>query len=856
MLTKELPIQQARAWEEYGNVVVFNSNEFASQLRRYGVNDLFDSKLKIRQDNQKYIFNIDGENKFAVNGKIDFSTFINDFYKKIAQEEQRAEQKKAVINISEFEKKTKVEITITETEKDLDMLQDQILKNNTLSEKATNINNVKFKVERLITFFEQEKKLAQSESSWRIFNQKYDRKDKWLRSMHKTEINRRIKELQKIKEQIEWIEKNKDKKYEIQRENNEIKEVKMNDINGLDMKITLKQLSDRIEALGKEAPDFILTRNEIVLERWDTTPHYELIMNNKKDARKIKSALNRINKEYIQLNKLGLTVAKRQALQQDLKRLQEYLEAYTNDPNKPLEAFVPQSGDAFEKLCAIDPDLKSMTKLNKKARKPSNGEANPEYPWGTSTNENQETGANSETNASEKSPNTYETSSFTSAKEAFEKWGVWWVMKHWIDQTNMKPEQKQFRGGVGNLAVMGWIVFVWWNMIYSALKLLTKDWRSEANLWKNLARIGIPSALIFGSQARSGEWPMSILKWGKITENFTNMFSWNKKNEATNTTLTYQSFPWATALFNGLSYWEMKQFLIQDGNKTKINPNKYDELVQLFKTWNKKNEVAASFLESIGKNDNKNIIDLALNGMNISRKDLQDNPNAKFDKAASEAIVRLTSVIWYMDQKWHNKINPEMQHIVDSYIKTGKPRLTEIDERGDVFYKETITTDKTGLQTKIQEISEGNIQREQDLLLAINTFYDYMPNAEKKISLQWNRPAITFETYNNQTKVDVSTKSLSGFSASRFDSYFELFKAANLTNYIKDICKDKKSANPNPFHISNTGNIEFSSPSAFTLDTKILTWGRGGSLKKVSPTLEANKQAYCDYLNSLKFRKQ
>jgi len=34
-----------------------------------------------------------------------------------------------------------------------------------------------------------------------------------------------------------------------------------------------------------------------------------------------------------------------------------------------------------------------------------------------------------------------------------------------------------------------------------------------------------------------------------------------------------------------------------------------------------------------------------------------------------------------------------------------------------------------------------------------------------------------------------------------------------------------------------------------------MTAGWGGALEKVSPTLEENKQAYCDYLNSLKFWK-
>ncbi|HBB04847.1 TPA: hypothetical protein DCZ39_08440 [Patescibacteria group bacterium] len=77
-----------------------------------------------------------------------------------------------------------------------------------------------------------------------------------------------------MKKQIERLANNKDKKYTIDRdidaqdkkEINTIKEVKMDDTNAMDMKMTLKQFSDRIEDLGKEVPDFILTRNSIIEE--------------------------------------------------------------------------------------------------------------------------------------------------------------------------------------------------------------------------------------------------------------------------------------------------------------------------------------------------------------------------------------------------------------------------------------------------------------------------------------------------------------------------------------------------------------------------------------------------------------
>ena len=115
------------------------------------------------------------------------------------------------------------------------------------------------------------------------------------------------------------------------------------------------------------------------------------------------------------------------------------------------------------------------------------------------------------------------------------------------------------------------------------------------------------------------------------------------------------------------------------------------------------------------------------------------NKNKPFDKAASEAIARLQSVIEFMNKegKWYNKINSETQYLVDNYIANGKDigDLEDLEARGDVFYKEINVVDKTGLAAKIKELANGNKQKEEDLLLAINTFYKKWPTSNKNIGL-------------------------------------------------------------------------------------------------------------------------
>ncbi|MFA6256344.1 MAG: hypothetical protein WC606_04110 [Candidatus Absconditabacterales bacterium] len=863
LTTKELPIQQAVEGEK-SNKTVYTFDEFKAELAINKVDDIF-SDTKIKQDKEKYIFTINGENKFAINGEINLVNWIQKIYTEIGEKEKRTAEEQVLIRIQGL----KLEYIKTKTQEDLALLKENISKVKTSVEKATDIENVKYKVERLIAFYEQEKDLAQSETSGWIFNTKYDRKDKGLRKIQKTEIKRRLKELKKIKEQIERLANNKDKKYSIDRKKQEVKTVEMDDVNAMDMKMTLKQLSDKIEDLGlsKEAPDFILARNEIILEQADTTPYFEIIGYDKSDAKKLNKALKKVNNEYAILDELKLTGAKRQELSQDLKKLEEYLTKVMNNPNtfKPSEnPFVPTNTKEFCALMNIKPTPAQYEKANKEASKTPNVK-NTKTSIGTATIEKDDIKKQTE----------YTSSRYSSAGEAFKKGGINGLSKYGLDQTNMKPEQKQFWSGVGNLAVTGGAIFLGWKMLSSAFKMVFKsDKEKKTGVYDsaNRARLGIPTALIFGSQARTGEGPSSLFKGGALPEKVSNLFGRGAGAETTDKTTSKiekaetgikysKGFPGATAVFNGLNYGEMKELLVKDDNHMKIDPDKYETLVNIFKNGSKKNTAGAEFLESIGKNDDKHMIDLALEGMGTSWDNIQDDSNKdkKFNETASESIARLASVAEYMEEKQYNKLNSETQYLVEKYIREGKDidDLKDLDARGDVFYKETIVIDNTGLKDKIKTIANGNTEKEEELLLAINTFYNKMPNADKKIDLTGAGSEITFKTYDQTSTINLEKKSLKGFTPSSFSSYYELFKAASLTNYIKKLCKDKEATTAEPFHISTPGgDIEFADPSLFKFDTEIVSAGMGGSLKEISPILETYKKEYCTYLNTLKFWKQ
>lgn len=863
METKKLEIQQAVEWEAIKVKDVYTFNDFKKELAIKWVDDIF-SSVKIKQDKEKYIFSMNNENMFAIDGKTNLVSWLQKYYEEKAVNEKRTEEQKVLIRMEWLE----LQYIKTKTKDDLNLLKSEITKTENLEKNATSLENVKYKLERNITLLEQEKEDISKRS-------KDSKIEKNLWKAYKSQLQERLDRLYKMKEEVELLVWNKEKKYTIDRENedgkDEIKDVKMDDVNGMDMKSTLKTISERIEKIADDVPDFINTRNSIIGKEATSTPYFEIIINDKKDANDLKKSLNKYNKQYVLLNKISLDAAKKTEVAKDLEKLEEYLNTVIANPDtfKPSEhPFVPDHPEDFYKLVKEDETLSSLLSYNKTKTDISTDKAKnlTTAQW---TAENATTGtAGTWTETNNAWATEYTASPYTSTSEAFEKWGIGGMIKYGLDQTQMKPEQKQFWWGVGNLAVMWWMIFVWWKMLSSAFKLLTKKGRNEENLSTNLARLGIPTALIMWSQMYSGEWPLHLITGGALTEKLAGVFggkTTTNKNETvqdTETRLKYAEwFPWATAVFNGLNYGEMSEFLIQDGDKIKIDPDKYDRLIDLFENGEKKNEAAVSFLKSIGKDDDKRVMDLALTGMGIkSVDDLKNNPASTFNETASEAIVRLRSVTEYMEEHLYNKINPETQPLVDKYIASGKDikELEDLDARGDVFYKETTLVDKTGLESQITTLAGDNIQRKQDLLLAINTFYDQMPNASKKIEITWTRPTITFKTYGQTSTINLENKELVGFTPSRFDSYAETFKAANLTNRIKEICKDKEAKSEKPFYLSTAGkDITFDDASLFStsFDTEIMTAWWGGSLKKVSPTLDTYKQEYCDYLNTLKFRK-
>lgn len=391
----------------------------------YGVKDIF-TETQIKRDGDNYIFFIDNQAKFFVDKNI-FVNFIQRFYQEQKKDETEEAQETILIRLKEIQG----EQTLEYIKGELDILKQDIENNLNKPEEATDIITTKYIIERLITFFQQEKSLT-NQRTGKIFDQEYKRTDKGLRKIQKTEIEKRINELEAIKKQIERLQKNKDKKYKIKRDegNGEFKDVVMDDINGYDANITLAQFNERIEELGKEVPDFIKQRNDILLGKADMTPGYTIKINTVEDAIRIQKALKKENEEYQILNSISLETAKQKELNEDLKTFDGYLTAIIQDPDnfRPTELqFKPTHAAEFNELRKNDPTLKKYYNENKVAT--STDQEN--YRNGTSTTSQDNKGDRFNNDATN-NPTTREVAtssgiidpSMTGYKDAMEKYGI------------------------------------------------------------------------------------------------------------------------------------------------------------------------------------------------------------------------------------------------------------------------------------------------------------------------------------------------------------------------------------------------------------------------------------------------
>jgi hypothetical protein len=206
METKTLEIQQAVEWESLKVKKLYKFDEFKKELAINKIDNIF-SDATIKQDKDKYIFAKNNKNVFSITGKDTLISRIQKIYTEKWVEEKRTAEEQVLIRMEWLE----LQYIKTKTKDELNLLKTDITKVETSLEKATDIENVKYKIARNITFLEQEKK----DIGERTVDSKIENN---LLKAYKSQIQERLDRLYKMKEEVELLEKNKDKKYTIARE--------------------------------------------------------------------------------------------------------------------------------------------------------------------------------------------------------------------------------------------------------------------------------------------------------------------------------------------------------------------------------------------------------------------------------------------------------------------------------------------------------------------------------------------------------------------------------------------------------------------------------------------------------------
>ena len=460
---------------------------------------------------------------------------------------------------------------------------------------------------------------------------------------------------------------------------------------------------------------------------------------------------------------------------------------------------------------------------------------------------------------------------YANYQEARAKWWIRGLAGYGLDQTNMTDQQKQMRWGVGQLAMTAGAIYVWWKMLSSAFKLITGekdvDKRRKDRQW-----ILGPAAIVFGLQAATGEWVAGIFHGGKGTERLAGIFggSKDKTPDQDKKTQEFQTkygenMVGSMAIFSEMNYGQLKQVLEMRDGKMKLKPESRKAFLEKFGTGNtnseEQNPAGYKFLNDVvGANDDNGLIDLSLRATGTTRDEIQKDENANMwmKEKYAKVAVKLASITAFMEEKWYSRINPDRMDKLEGYLSNPDATDKDLDQLDkdytDMFIKGDIKneTEDSALGDKIKAIAGTDKQKEDALMIGLNQFYAYMPNATKKIEIIGTGPEIVFKTYGKETKININSKELIGFPK-RFESYFELFKAASLTNYIKKVCETKKAVAVDPFTVSKLGrNIKFNDANILStkFDTEIISGGRGWALNNVSPILEDHKQDYCDYLNN------
>lgn len=826
---------------------VENIDDFDVFKNTLAINNISEplKETEIRKYWDYFFFSKNGKELFSLKWEQNFIHFLNQFYNL-----QEDGEKQTLVDLNNL----KLSIYVWDPSIVWQKEQEQIDK---LS-KDIDINTLIQTTGKLKATLEDQKQATRWQ--WRRFNFKWNTKEeRELWKQYENQIDARLREIKKIEQNIqklnEWWTEYED----------------VNDYRALNW---LPQIASKLRELSNEVVDIDDALLSLSLWKLPESVYFDYKIRWKKSAEKLRDSMIKYNKELMAITTATHTAAGERLRQEDLIALQNYLTWVINGEIDPAtQPFTAEQERAFKYLRTIDPTLQdtfdALPATWRKARKAQKAIVAWWNIWtGNVGNENTTGNVNTTwwwTTWGNNSPETQQISDqqeYKDRNEALAKWGTDWVVNYltqWFQDKT--PRGQQFYKTFSNVAlIFGW-VFLATKFIWSAWRIIRG--KADANKNDRAWFLGT-SGLLLATAGR----PREIFKGWYASEQLARLFNfiwWWKKTDNSWMENLPQATVWVMSLFAGQKYSEIIDKVEKDSTtwKFKLRKSNYKTMVDQanaiingdFTTEQKQNAQAQlSFLNSIWENDKFWAVDLAITTL-IWEDELykSENKDKPFDEAASNGLVRIAEFTTYMSSKNFEKTNPEMDESIKDFIRKWEPSLEELEAMG-AFEKAVDnipTEEQIRLRTMVDGLNIADENKKNQILQWVYQFYTDRPTDEatkKWLEIKNDGGRVSLETYGQNTRIDLGSKTMLWLNSSFFSSTKELLKAANLTNRIKEITKIQKDIPENPFR-SISWWIKFNNSEWFEvrkLDDKVIS---SEGLQKVSPTLDKTKDQYIAYLN-------
>jgi len=593
--------------------------------------------------------------------------------------------------------------------------------------------------------------------------------------------------------------------------------------------------------------------------------YMDIPVESSKDALLLRNIYNTMSKERFRINQLLTDANFKNIKDKNGQTMQEYLTATLEDGATAKEAFVPSS----EYQAQYDEVLKNYPQLHEWMQKDPTDKSYEYWDWYFSW---KDAWWKAEGKQIDINP------MYTSAT------GGWcldrltpWFITEGIDKLNAEPATKE------RLKTLSWAVFLvgagvlaWKTVSRTRKAMFGKEEMTAKDRWW----IATGAAIFGGSYVSSGNifnFKSLTKDLGSLGKSTANRFSSSPENLGSNDpnasaeVLMTDGINTMNTIFRGRTWEEINSILIEENGKTKIDYKKAKIAIQTNKANIPDADTRLQMINTLEKSPNQNIIHLWVQALWLNKEKLAKNGKKKYEELVNTKMENFFHLIKFMDNNEYKRRNPDMVDDIYDYMGGKKGLTPEKLGKMGAFEKDEILTEDNPLKNNIENLTTiTDTNKKTELYHQSLKVYKEL---KKDTNYKWNFEFIEkngqlyLKTYNKETAIDLEKKQLG--SISLYTTY-QTLKAANLTNRLQDIFAWKTQVDK-PFNPSILWrDIEFEKNKLFTiewiknprefvknkLDTEAVAAWRWGTLNQIAPSLEDQKAAYIDYLNSLPWRKK